>query len=173
MKRPGSGSKQKGSAFERRICTALSLWITGGKKKDCFWRSAMSGGRATRSFAMGDKLRRQAGDISAVSPEGHVLTDKYYIELKFRANLALEAFFVRQSGALAKYWLKTIAEALKHQRQPMLIVKQNFVPELLITRIGQVDGMTTGRPPIHAHLKGHLRCEVYLLDDVLGRKFTG
>jgi hypothetical protein len=172
----GQQSKSKGSAFERSICEALSLWITKGAKKDCFWRSAMSGGRSTRGMAKGQTLSRQAGDISAVSPEGHALTDRYYIELKFYADLALERFFVRQAGLLAGFWLKTCSEATKHGREPMLIVKQNRIPAMLITHVGQVDGMTTMRryrSTSYIHLKGYLRCEVYLLDDVLQREFTG
>jgi hypothetical protein len=121
----------------------------------------------------GDKLSRQAGDISAVSPEGHALTSKYYIELKFYADLALERFFVRQSGMLAGFWLKTVDEATKHGRQPMMIVKQNRIPAMLVARIGQIDTISRGTSPCYVHLKGHLRCEVYLLEDVLARQFTG
>ena len=78
--RPGMG-KAKGSAFEREVCKKLSLWITDGKMDDCLWRSAISGGRATIAHRKG-KVVRQGGDICAVSLEGHVLTNKWYIENK-------------------------------------------------------------------------------------------
>src|SRR5215216_6431446 len=37
----------KGPQWEREVCRALSLWVTNGERVDVFWRSAMSGGRAT------------------------------------------------------------------------------------------------------------------------------
>jgi hypothetical protein len=75
------GGKGKGSSFERKVCVLLSLWVTNGKKKDAFWRSSMSGGRATIHVKRGDK-NRQAGDIAAVAPEGHQFTDVFFAECK-------------------------------------------------------------------------------------------
>jgi hypothetical protein len=72
-------SKAKGSSFERDICKRLSLWVSDGEEQDCFWRSAMSGGRSTVANRRGVKLNRQAGDITSTSPEGHALTDKFFI----------------------------------------------------------------------------------------------
>jgi hypothetical protein len=125
----GSASKQKGSEFERAICVRLSLWVTVGKKKDCFWRSAMSGGRAT--VKRGEV--RQAGDITAVAPEGHSLTDYYYIECKAYRTLDIASFLVKGVGVLSKFWEVTCREAKSHGRHPMLIAKQNNMPILVLT----------------------------------------
>jgi len=144
MKLPGSVS------FERATSEALSLWITGGLKKDC-----LAGGR----------------QILAVSQEGFVLSRKYHVEVEYRTDLALDRFFLSQSGKLATLWLRTVSEAKNNNRQPMLIVGPP--PVMLISRIGQVDTISRGTSPNHAHLRGLLRCEVYLLDDVLLRQFTG
>ena len=46
MTKPGYG-KQKGGEYERTVCKKLSLWVSNGTRDDIFWRSAMSGGRAT------------------------------------------------------------------------------------------------------------------------------
>lgn len=126
----GRASKQKGSTFERLVCVRLSLWVTGGKSKDCFWRSAMSGGRASRSV---DALPRQAGDISAVAPEGHVLTDKFYIELKHLKDIELTSFILSRAGTLWREWQKACNQAKRFGRRPMMIVKQNSRPTLVLT----------------------------------------
>ena len=41
------GGKEKGSSFERLVCKRMSMWLSKGERDDLFWRSAMSGGRAT------------------------------------------------------------------------------------------------------------------------------
>jgi hypothetical protein len=81
----------------------------------------MSGGRATR--AQGDV--RQAGDITAVDPEGHSLTSRFYIECKFYKDLKVELFVLDGGGPLGVFWRKTREEAARYGRTPMLIAKQN------------------------------------------------
>jgi hypothetical protein len=124
MKHLGSGSKAKGSKFEREVCQKLSLWVTGGEKRDVFWRSAMSGGRATVGAKSGRDHARQAGDVCAVAPEGHALTGTYYIECKFVRSLRLDRFLLG-SGPLAAFWRVAAREADRYGRAPLLIAKQN------------------------------------------------
>lgn len=126
MKR--GGSKAKGSQFERDICVALSKWITNGKSIDCLWRSAMSGGRATIKKG----LVRQAGDITAVAPEGHTLTNAFYLELKHLKDISLDSL-ITGKGSLVTIWDKTIVEAAKYDRIPVLIFKQNRWPVAFAT----------------------------------------
>jgi hypothetical protein len=140
-KRPArkrSKGKQKGSAFERKICKHLSLWVSKGKDEDLFWRSAMSGGRATvHARKKGGKLqRRHAGDISATSAEGCSLTDRFFIECKSYKNLDLLAFLFKKSGKLYGFWEEAIAQADKYGKQPVLIGKQNYVDEFVIMYAG-------------------------------------
>jgi hypothetical protein len=122
------GSKQKGALFERWVCVELSRWMThssfGGERRDVFWRSAMSGGRATLGARKGVKLAKQAGDITAIDPVGHELTNKYMIECKHYASLDLEGFVLRDGGKLAAFWRTAQQQARVHDRQPMLIAKQ-------------------------------------------------
>lgn len=127
----GGKSKQKGSSFEREVCKTLSLWITGGKDKELFWRSAMSGGRATRASKKG-LIHNVAGDICAVGAAGHALTDVFFVECKNYRDLSLENFFVKQSGILAEFWARCFEEAHKHRKIPMLIAKQNRTPTLVV-----------------------------------------
>ena len=129
MKR--GGGKAKGAAFEREVCKALSLWVTNGRRKDCFWRSAMSGGRAT--IAPGREVR-QCGDITAVAFDGYEFARKWFVECKHVKHLAFEAFFIKSLGTLHKFWRKAIKEAARHRRDPMIIARQNGWPDLVITR---------------------------------------
>lgn len=120
--RAGAG-KQKGGEFERKICVELSKWITGGKQQDVFWRSAMSGGRAT----VKQGLVRQAGDITAVAPEGHSLTNAFYLELKHLKKITLDSLLTGK-GELITIWNKTLLESAKYDRIPVLIFRQNRWP---------------------------------------------
>lgn len=164
--------KSKGTSYERKICKRLSLWITNGEKADCLWRSALSGGRATVAHRKGEVVR-QSGDITAVSPEGHVLCTSNFLELKHYRKLDLDAFFVTGRGKLAKFWRKAQAEAKKHGQQPILIARQNFTPDIVLTLPGhwkrflaqEPDGMT-----IRIKRKG-LDCELRLFDELLAHPF--
>lgn len=77
----GSG-KRKGGAFERLVCKQLSLWWSGGKRDDIFFRTASSGGRATQRAKKGKKTFGQYGDIQAADPLGQPLMDLCIIECK-------------------------------------------------------------------------------------------
>jgi hypothetical protein len=134
-------SKNKGSAFERLVCKQLSLWVSGGRKEDLFWRAALSGGRATLAMRQGKAAHRVSGDIAAVQPEGHVLTDAYHIECKHLHDVGFGQFFVRGTGPLAKIWADCRKHAAHHAKLPMLIVRQNLFPTVVIKY------EYAGRPP--------------------------
>lgn len=129
-------SKQKGASFERECCRLLSLWVSRGKYTDCLWRSAMSGGRSTVAQKKGLKLGAQAGDISAVRTEGHKLTDKFAIECKHYSSLELLGVLTGK-GRLLKFWHEIGRVAQSHNKEPMLIAKQNRTPTLAcLTGVG-------------------------------------
>ena len=160
----GRASKAKGSGFERLVCRKLSLWVSQGKNEDLFWRSSLSGGRATVAQRKGRNVR-QAGDICAVSPEGHVLTDVYFVECKNYRNLGIGHFLVADRGPLVKFWKIACKEAKKYNRKPMLIAKQSGLPVLVVVNIGHLSrfsGLYSIRP-------FGVDCDVYLFDDLLGR----
>lgn len=100
---------------------------------DVFWRSAMSGGRAT--VAKG--LVRQSGDITAVAPEGHILTDFLYIECKHLKNISFDSL-IKLNGPLLQIWHKTIAEADKYNKHPVLIFRQNHWPVVFCAGISAI-----------------------------------
>lgn len=78
----GGGNPSKGPDYEREFCTRLSLWWTGGKQDDVFWRSQGSGGRASSRAKRGRATVGQHGDVAATQPIGEPLIDLMTIELK-------------------------------------------------------------------------------------------
>ena len=122
------GGKQKGAQFERDICKALSLWVTNGKRGDVFWRSAMSGGRATMFSDV-----RQCGDICSVAPEGAPLVARYFIECKAYKDLQIARWLITGTGHLADFWKETKEQAKIHGREPLLIFRQNGLPIMFIS----------------------------------------
>lgn len=127
------GGKLKGASFERQCCRLLSLWVSFGFRDDCFWRSAMSGGRATifQKKMKGRKGHAQAGDVSAVHPEGAWLVDHFYIECKFYRDLDIMTGIFKHRGKFMKFWKETKRHARSNKRLPMLIMKQNGIEPLV------------------------------------------
>jgi hypothetical protein len=143
--RPGGG-KAKGADFERLVCNQLSQWVTGGKRKDIFWRSAMSGGRATVGRKKGELNQTQEGDISAVDPAGHWLVKRFVIECKCVKSLDLDAFIYYHKGALAGFWNTLTKITSGTPKEPMLIAKQNQYPPMLITSSQGAGLLVDGQP---------------------------
>lgn len=167
------GGKAKGAKFEREVCKQLSRWVSAGAHEDLFWRSAMSGGRATVAHAKGNKLNRQAGDICSVSPEGHVLTDKFYIELKFYKSLDLGSLLFGK-GKLADFWKETVTQARKYGKSPFLVAQENRRAALvLVPNEGATLRHFIGSNDLTALARVFWRrqCSIFLLEDVLATSF--
>jgi hypothetical protein len=161
------GGKQKGSKFERQVCKDLSLWITNGQREDCLWRSAISGGRATVASRKGKSVR-QGGDICAVSPEGHGLADRFFMECKFVKDLNLAEFLIKGTGLLAQFWKKARTEAIRDKKIPMIIAKQNNFPPLVILPANHQKQQCNLRvdPVIQ-----HSNCDICYYSELLRSKF--
>ncbi len=82
--------KNKGNAFERKICVMLSKWwsngLLGSELTDVFWRTSSSGGRATQRGKTNKRTKGQYGDICATDPLGQPLIDFLTLELKCGYN---------------------------------------------------------------------------------------
>lgn len=135
--KPGGG-KAKGSSFEREICKDLSLWITGGGRDDIFWRSAMSGGRASVAFKKGGSNISQTGDICAVDPIGDPMVKKFFIECKFYANLNLQGSLVDSKSGITAFWDECRRMAVAQGNKiPFLVARQNqWKPWLILDSEG-------------------------------------
>lgn len=128
------GGMAKGAGFERSVCKSLSLWVSGGVHEDFFWRSAMSGGRATIGRKSGKHLSMHAGDISATAPGAHALADRFYIECKCVKSLDLGSWIFRGTGKGLKFWLGACNEAEHYGKRPMLIAKENITRTLMVLK---------------------------------------
>lgn len=161
----------KGSQFEREICVRLSEWVTNGEKKDVFWRTAMSGGRAT-VFKKRGAIFRQSGDICAVAHEGHALTDEYFFETKFYADLNFPAFFIKAKGPLGEFWTRARDEAKSYGLKPVLIVKQNRMPILWIVKKTHMPKRWLANTRIFQVDVVHLGCTIYRFHDIVTSQYA-
>lgn len=161
------GGKAKGAGFERQVCKALSLLVSDGASTDVFWRSAMSGGRATVHHAKGVSIR-QAGDICAVAPEGHEFCDRWFVECKNVKDAGLSSFLISNTGPLAKFWQVAKSQARRHKRSPMIIIRARG-PVLVITKVGALELEwyleNYNTPPILTSRTRH--CDISLFGDML------
>ena len=122
------GGKAKGAEFERHVCKTLSLAITKGDSDALFWRSAMSGGRATIQAKDDIKNKAQAGDISPIAKEGIVFADKFMIECKFYKDFNLHQIFLgNRKNKVLQFWNRLVYDADSVEKWPILIAKQNFL----------------------------------------------
>lgn len=122
------GGKTKGAEFERECCKALSLWVSGGERDDIYWRSAMSGGRATVQNKKGGNNTTQLGDISCIDSTGEWLTNTFIIENKFYRNVHLDSIiypYSKNAETVFQWWTKLTAICDANRKLPMLIFKQN------------------------------------------------
>jgi hypothetical protein len=95
----------------------------------------MSGGRATFQLRQDIINRSQAGDMTAISPEGIDLCERYVWEYKHRDNLNFTAFLTGCGGLLTDYWLAVQRVAKRVHKLPVLIAKQNRYPAVVITPV--------------------------------------
>lgn len=132
--------KAKGAGFERKTCQQLSLWVSGMTREDVFWRSAMSGGRATLRSRKGRGPQHvaHAGDITATHKLGHLLLEHFLLECKFYQDLQWARVVHGAEGELDALWFTPCKQAAEIERMPMVVAKQNFQPELvLLSRAGR------------------------------------
>lgn len=162
----GAASKAKGSRFERELCRDLSLWVSRAAHEDLFWRSAISGGRATNRVAR-HGAQKVSGDICSVRQEGHIFTNWWHIEAKHVRDIELTSFVLKGTGFLAAEWPRCHKQALSHHKLPMLIAKQNRFPAIVVLRPGTLDHPDW--PQLSLPRQG---CIVYLLEQLLSRPYT-
>ena len=143
------GGKGKGSQFERDVCVALSRLVNPGGDDTIFWRSAMSGGRATVQGRKGIKNKTQLGDITCVHDKGNFLTNYFIVECKFYSKLDTQSFLFSGKGILAQFWRKLNLECTTNDRVPMLIAKQNRMSTLLLVNSPGLKKLATWGHELH------------------------
>lgn len=114
------GGKAKGSAFEREISKKLSIWM-GAKDKDIWvWRSPSSGAVST----IANKYNDFSGDLIATNPIAEKFFRLYSIELKNGYSDAIIDKTLLQNSTIEKFWKQTINDAIKGNKDPILIFKR-------------------------------------------------
>lgn len=147
---------RKGSSFERDVCKRLSKWMSRGLRDDLFWRTAMSGGRATLQRRAGRRNQQQVGDVCSIDALGERLTSVFVLECKNYSNLRWESFLRGNvsPGTIAAFWTQCARDATACGRLPMLICKQSQLGEfVLLDSVGQ-DVFNLGSPyaTFHSHM---------------------
>lgn len=167
------GGKRKGGDYEREICKKLSLWISEGQREDIFWRSAMSGGRATVQYKKGVNNKSQVCDISAIDPLGNFLIDKTIIECKTYRCLHIDSFIFNYSlktNNAYNFWIELSNKAKEVNKIPILICKQNNSKSLIILPHYLASKFSLNSLAI---IKKHdISIEIFLLDNFLGINFS-
>ncbi len=126
------GSNPKGGAFERKIALLLSEWMSEGEYKDWFWRTAMSGGRSTVFAKRGISLKNQVGDICAIDENSFKFSKTFMIECKNYKNIHLHNFITGAHNHVTEWWHDLAEKSDDVDKSPLLIMKQNQWPELIM-----------------------------------------
>lgn len=122
----------KGSKFEREICKQLSRWWSHGQRDDIFWRSSISGGRATVRGRKGLKTFGAYGDIAAVDPVGAPLLQLFTIELKCGRTYRHAHDLLDQKRIHVQHpFLKCVRQAIRCAKEAgslgwLLIIKRDW-----------------------------------------------
>lgn len=145
-------SKAKGANFEREVCRELSEWVSTGKADDLFWRSSMSGGRATLGRKKGVIRENVTGDLVVVATTGlyaeraRCLLAAVAVEAKHLATIGLRSLILANTGPLRSA-LDQTAPTLKH---PLVVARANHRATVIITTAALYDTLIHPNTPILA-----------------------
>ena len=116
----------KGSSFEREICKELSLWYTGGERDDIFWRTSISGGRATQRAKSGKKTAGSCGDVAAIDPIGEPFVGSFSIELKRGYTSSVDILDLLDSKkklpTMAAFFLQAEEDRIKADKKYTMVI---------------------------------------------------
>lgn len=175
----GKFSKEKGASFERLVCDKLSRWIEPGTARSFFWRSSMSGGRATLRRAAGKVSEDQSGDICSTAAEGHAFLQRFTVECKHVKNLSLGSGAMGTGGELCTFWRQVARDAAKSGKRPLLVARQNAGPILAFIRtadysqyFGAISALERARLFRLSTRLGAPSVSMFFLDDLLSQPYA-
>ena len=154
----GKRAKTKGSNYERDFAKRLSAWWTYGQLQDAFWRTSLSGGKATVS---GSDVH--VGDICALRPIGVPLENCVVFELKrgYNKSIILDWLLLGSTSLIGQWWKKGFDQAAALNRKFILIVKHDQSLEIAFMLEDQIPG----NPPRRLLHNGGIAC--FVLEEVL------
>ena len=153
--------KAKGSAWERDVCKALSLWLTKGQRPDILTRNVLSGGRFTNALRKDSNEKGMPGDVMAAHPLAFKFN--FLVECKHLNSLSLEAYLfdhddrsplahiinqARQHAAKAETPLHFMIVAKQNQKPPLVFV-DNLILEFMQDAHKNRRGIPSYRLPFH------------------------
>ena len=164
--------KSKGSRYEIKLTKMISLWWTDNERDDIFYKSPGSGARFTSRRKINLTTTNQDGDMSAYHEDGMQLTNKLSFEFKHYKDLSLHTLITGSSGidGILKFWIKHDKMASDINKYPILIAKQNRIPDYILTdhTIGEL--LTRNnliRPVIVSYVFGNSIIHLFELSDFL------
>ena len=126
--------KIKGDNYERIISKKLSIWLSKGENDDLFWRTQGSGSRHTTRYKKNLTLEGQSGDVASVrSGVSEEFLKVFCVEIKFYKDINLWGIVTKSKVGLLGFWKQADEQAKRVNKMPILIVKQNYKPALLIS----------------------------------------
>lgn len=148
--RPGGGGP-KGSDYERSVARKLTKWMTGSSKPEVVWRTSTSCAKHTQDVKKGIKGGKMPGDLMSISkvsswfapPDG-----VFVIECKNVKKLDLLGMFLSQ-GNLTKWWRKLMGLSVITRLLPIMILHQNFKPDLISFSVQEWGGFCEWFGPFH------------------------
>lgn len=142
---------QKGGEFERQMAKALSLWVSAGASRDLFWRTASSGGRSTRNFKKtGAVIDAQVSDIAPIHKDAEPFASLFVLECKSYATIMVHQVVLEWPGSLiAKWWGQVCRDASRAGKAPLLVVKGNRMPALVVLEAATGLAVFDGKPPVY------------------------
>lgn len=180
----------KGANFERQIAKQLSLWYSKGKRDDIFWRTAISGGRATTRMKQGKQTANSAGDLGFLHHSGKPFIDMCVVEIKRGYNSKktspgaqisilslLDASSRKREPILFRWWDKAEAERIAHGRKYSLLLFRRDRHNACICMNKNVFDTIESRSKkpfmfphngtwVHVQMRGH-NLKILLLEDFL------
>lgn len=95
---------------------------------------------------------------------GIQLTGKFFLELKHRRDLNYETFILQYKGSIVTFWEKALRQAKEHGRVPMMIIRGNNKPTLMIVPPEILENYC---PDAEAAVVGTYIPDIYLFDEVM------
>ena len=127
------GGKPKGGGYERDIGYKLSLWLSGGTRRDLICRTVGSGAQFT-SANLRNTTAGHPGDLRSQDPLADKFCSSYVIECKFWKNLELIRF-LECKGELYDALIKVKKEAEQTGKCWLLCCRQNHRYDILLMPI--------------------------------------
>jgi hypothetical protein len=127
--------KKKGGGYEREKARQLSLWFTKDKNDDVFWRTSASGAKATVNLQAGKDVNfNHFGDIGAINTIGFPFIELVNIECKSYQDFSLLKVLKpnKNPSLIENFWGEAKKEADDSGRLPILIMKKNYFPDLIM-----------------------------------------